>query len=287
MTDLQIFSDQVDKLISLARSRFGINLDRYRRSCINRKVNHRMFRLDCNSLDEYINYLLDHPSEISRLLKAVTIQVTEFFRDPDVFSVISGTVMPELVRNKLSHGSRTIRIWSAGCASGEETYSVTMLFLNSVEFRKDRMDIKVYGTDISRESLDMARRGRYRVERMKSVPRRIKKNFFRKDGKEYRVVQEVKDRVVFSQHDLFTPSPLSGLDLIICRNVLIHFNHQSRREIIERFYRSLTERGMVMLGKSEAVDGETANRFHLINARAKVYRKISHQEIKEEQDDEP
>jgi two-component system CheB/CheR fusion protein len=274
--------DMVGKLICLSRSKYGVKLDRYRRSCISRKVTHRMFRLGCERMEDYIDYFLDHPGEVARLLKAVTIQVTGFFRDMDVFEVLAETVVPELVRAKLSSCCEGIRIWSAGCATGEEAYSVAILFLDYPEVRINKMKVKVMGTDISEESLDVARRGRYEREKLKDVSVRMKNLYFKKDGKTYLVAQRVKNTIRFSAHDLFTESPLSQLDLIICRNVLIHFKQFSRLEIMERFYRSLNEGGILLLGKSEAVGGEALELFDLINPRAKIYRKIPASRYKED-----
>lgn len=274
--------DMVGKLIFLSNSKYGVKLDRYRRSCISRKVAHRMFRLGCDKIEDYLDYFLEHPGEVAKLLNAVTIQVTGFFRDMDVFEVLTEKVVPEIVRSKLLSGGEIIRIWSAGCATGEETYSVAILFLDYPEVRINNIKVNVMGTDISEESLDVARRAIYENERLKDVSVRMKNRYFKKEGEDYVVGQNLKNAIRFSKHDLFTKSHLSQLDLIMCRNVLIHFNRSSRMEIIERFYHSLNEGGILILGKSEAMGEETMELFDLVIPRAKIYRKVSNTSYKEE-----
>ncbi|HUV36038.1 MAG TPA: protein-glutamate O-methyltransferase CheR [Patescibacteria group bacterium] len=263
----------VSDLIWFVQSRCGIDLSRYRPSCIRRRVSHRLSMLGCPSLESYASYLNEHPDEVEELLNVVTIHVTGFFRDRDVYNALTETIFPEIIQKKRSAHDRFIRIWSAGCSTGEETYSSTIALIHLLREQKDDYRVEVYGTDISEESCRTARRGRYAGDRVTGIPRTMLKQYFEIDGSGYRVAPEIKHHVKFAVHDLFSESPFSMLDLIICRNVLIHFEHEVRGHVLANFHRSLSDDGFLVLGKSEAMSGPALGLFELVEPRSKIYRK--------------
>jgi two-component system CheB/CheR fusion protein len=261
------------ELLANLQAKFGKDLSNYRLSCIRRRVSLRMTILKIAGLDEYMSYLAAHPGEIEQLLDTVTIHVTEFFRDPEVFDAIAKSILPEIVSRKLHSPSRTIRVWSAGCSTGEETYSLAMLMRRQLRLVGVDLSLEVYGTDVSREAVATAIEGVYDARKLEGVPEDIRRTCFQAKGTAYRVAPEVRRRVGFSVHDLFSPPPFSMLDLVVCRNVLIHFDQRARDGVLRGFHAALGDSGLLILGKSEAVAGAALDWYELVDPRNKAYRK--------------
>ncbi len=263
------------ELLANLQTKFGKDFSNYRLSCLQRRVALRMSILKLATLDDYMAYLAGDPREIEQLLDTVTIHVTEFFRDAEVFDAVAKNVLPEIVSRKLHSPSRTIRIWSAGCSTGEEAYSLAILVLRHLRGNNVDLALEVYGTDVSKEACAVAREGVYAFRKLESVPADVKRKYFEAKGQEQRVVPDVRRCVKFLVHDLFSPSPFTLLDLVVCRNVLIHFDHAVRNDVLERFHAALGDHGLLILGKSEAVMGSALARYELIDPRNKIYAKSS------------
>jgi two-component system CheB/CheR fusion protein len=267
-------SDIHDLLGSL-REKFGRDLSSYRLSCLQRRLSLRMSTLGIKDIDAYLGYLNENPDEIERLLDTVTIHVTGFFRDQEVYAVLSKELIPEIVARKLASPSKCVRVWSAGCSTGEEAYSLAITFLRYIEAAGIGLTLEVFGTDISREACKIARRGVYSAPKIDSVCPNLKDRFFEPTESGYRVSANVRGVVKFSVHDLFSAPPYSLLDVVVCRNVLIHFDHSARNGVLARFHAALGEDGFLILGKSEAVAGRAAELYELRDPRNKIYRKRS------------
>lgn len=263
----------VSELIWFVQSRCGIDLSRYRPSCIRRRVSHRLSMLGCRDLETYIGYLNEHADEVEELLNVVTIHVTGYFRDRDVYQALTENIFPAIIERKRSARHRFIRVWSAGCSTGEETYSTAIALIHFLGERKNDYKVEIYGTDISEESCRIARRGNYSMDKVSGIPRSLLKRYFEVDNSDYRIVPEIRSHVKFTVHDLFSESPFSMLDLIVCRNVLIHFEHGARGDVIANFHGSLCDDGFLVLGKSEAMSGPALGLFELVEPRSKIYRK--------------
>lgn len=229
--------------------------------------------------DEYMMHLTNTDNEINHLLETVTVHITGFFRDRDVFDTLFSDVFYELLKGKLSRGHRFVRVWSAGCSTGEETYSVAILLLQLI--RDNGLDIKVeiFGTDISEQSCRRARKGIYPAVCIQDVPVRLRKRYFNMEGAACEVAKETKRYVKFRTHDLFSSSPFSMLDLVVCRNVLIHFDTSARNDVLSNFHSSLNDEGILILGKSEALTGVNRELFELVDPRCKIYRKRTTQPL--------
>jgi two-component system, chemotaxis family, CheB/CheR fusion protein len=262
------------ELLANLQTKFGKDFSNYRLSCLQRRVALRMSTLKLATLDDYMIYLTNNPKEIEQLLDTVTIHVTEFFRDAEVFDAVAKDILPAIVSRKLHSPSRTIRVWSAGCSTGEEAYSLAILILRHLRTNGIDLVLEVYGTDVSKEACAVAREGVYAARKVEDIPAEVKRKYFEAKGPEYRVVSDVQRRVKFSVHDLFSPPPFSLLDIVVCRNVLIHFDHAVRNDVLERFYAALGDQGLLILGKSEAVMGSALARYELVDPRNTVYRKI-------------
>lgn len=261
------------ELLANLQAKFGKDLSNYRLSCIRRRVALRMTILKIATLDEYMNHLAAHPGEIEQLLDTITIHVTEFFRDPEVFDAIATSILPEIVSRKLHSPSRTIRVWSAGCSSGEETYSLAITMMRRLRLDAVDLSLEIYGTDVSNEAVTTAIEGVYDARKLAGVPEDIIRTCFQAKGTAYRVAGDVRRRVGFSRHDLFSPPPFSMLDLVVCRNVLIHFDQRARDGVLKGFHAALGNAGLLILGKSEAVAGAALDWYELVDPRNKVYRK--------------
>jgi chemotaxis methyl-accepting protein methylase len=263
------------ELLANLQTKFGKDFSNYRLSCIQRRVALRMSTLKLATLDEYMGYLSGNPKEIEQLLDTVTIHVTEFFRDIEVFDAIAADILPAIVARKLHSPSRTIRIWSAGCSTGEEAYSLAILALRRLRTEHAGLALEVYGTDVSTEACAVARAGVYAARKIEQVPPELRRAYLEESGDAFRVTAGARRCMKFSVHDLFAPSPFSMLDLVVCRNVLIHFDNAVRNDVLDRFHASLGDYGMLILGKSEAVMGTALARYELVDPRNKVYRKIA------------
>ena len=268
----------LSELAWLVKSRCGVDLSRYRATCLNRRVLHRMAMAGCEGMEEYIGRLTTDPGEMGKLMDIVTIHVTGFFRDRDVFRSLERGYVPALIDEKTFAGHGVIRAWSAGCSTGEEAYSMAVMIDRAVSKVSPNTHIEVYGTDVSEDSCRMGRNGVYSEEKMKDVPADIMDGFFEKEGRSWKVTSRLRSLVKFRPHDLFTASPYSHLDLIMCRNVLIHFEHEVRDEALRNFFGSLQDRGLLVLGKSEALSGPLEEMFDLVEPRCKIYRKKSQED---------
>lgn len=272
---MELKTDNLDlnELAWFVNSHYGVNLSLYRSTCIRRRIVHRLNMVGCRSIEDYFLYISQHPGEIDKLMDIVTIHVTGFFRDIDVFATLEKHIFPELISRKEDSDDDSIRIWSAGCSTGEETYSLAILLDHIRERKGSSIPLEVFGTDLSEESYKTARAGIYSSEKIDDVPPHMKSEAFVPEGDGYRISDRIRRIVKFRTHNLFSQPPFSMLDLIVCRNVLIHFEHDARGRISNFFHSSLRDEGLLMLGKSEALSSEDLERFDLIFPRSKIYRK--------------
>jgi len=264
---------QLKDLIEKLRERFGKDFSSFRMSCLERRLALRISILGLDGPDEYLDYLNENPEEIERLLDTVTIHITEFFRDRDVYDALARDILPEIVARRLAAPTKVIRAWSAGCSTGEEAYSIAMTLLRYVETAGIELGVEVFGTDISRQACKAARRGVYAEKKIVHVAPVLKDRYFEPDGAEFRVTKDVRRVVKFAVHDLFAAPPYSLLDVIVCRNVLIHFDHSVRDDVLAKFHAALGDGSILILGKSEAVTGRAGGLFTLVDPRNKIYRK--------------
>ncbi len=262
----------LNHLLMFVKSKTKLDLSRYRESTLKRRVSHRMVVLGCKDIHDYVSYTYKNHGELSFLTDTVTIHVTEFFRDQEVFEYFSRRIISSIARRKAGTEDNIIRIWSAGCSTGEEPYSVAILLGDYL--RNEDVEAEIYGTDISEEACRTADRGIYPPDRLAGIPRRIKERYFEESADGFRICEEIRKRVTFDVHDLFSDPPFADIDVVICRNVLIHFKHGCRQEVMRKFHSVLNDNGLLMLGKSEAVGGRALGMFKLINPAIKIYRKI-------------
>lgn len=251
----------------------GFNLDIYKEKCIKRRIAIRIRASHCASAEEYCELLLREERELDLLLKVLTIHVSQFFRNPPTFAKLREEVLPDLFASR--RDSRPgMRLWSVGCASGEEPYSLAMILRESFAAELARGRVDILATDVDEGILEVARQGVYGEERLVEVPEAMKRCWFKLDGGKYHLQPEIKGMVRFRRADLFDTESFWASDLILCRNVLIYFERPQQEKIINGFAEALRSGGVLVLGKSETLVGETRRRFQTICPVERIYRVI-------------
>jgi two-component system CheB/CheR fusion protein len=258
----------LEDILKLLRKRTKSDYTLYKHATISRRVERRMGIRQISSMDDYLKLLMEDPNEVTQLSKDMLIGVSSFFRDPDVFEELRNEVIVPLVQSRPN--DEPIRAWVAGCASGEEAYTIAMLVLDALTSAGKTCPVKIFATDIEDRALATARTGVYELSMADSVPARLLETFFTKQPQAYKVNKPVRDTVVFSRQNLLSDPPFSKLDLISCRNVLIYLNADAQKKVLSIFGFALNTNGHLLLGKSEGVSG--ADVFELLSKRAHIYK---------------
>lgn len=250
----------------------GFECSQYRERYLKRRFAVRMRRHNIGSYREYMRILDEDKEEYNRLFNDLTVNVTEFFRNPETFRVLERDILPKIIERKKGENKNLIRVWSAGCASGEEAYTIAILFHEVLKDEIENFYIKIIGTDIHEQSIENAKRGEYNKDSLKNVEPRILRKYFESDDV-YRVKDDVKRIVAFGKHDLVNDDNFIMLDLIICRNVVIYFSKELQTRLYQNFYDSLNNEGYLVIGKSEALLGKAAELFEAVNVKERIYKK--------------
>ncbi len=259
----------------LLKSR-GIDISGYSPTFMMRSIRKRMGRSSMPDIGSYVDLLIHDNGETTELIGALSINVTEFFRDDGAFEALSEKIIRPLLRSKRETGG-ILRIWSAGCATGQETYTIAIC-LNE-EMRRanmqDDMIATITGTDISASALAFARKGDYSESQVKKVPIPLLKRYFTRSESSFQINDLLRKRVRFMKEDLMETPKSKFFDAIICRNVLIYFSRLSHDEVIENLHESLRPRGFLMLGRTEALMGRMRGSFEIIDPENRIFVKMS------------
>jgi two-component system, chemotaxis family, CheB/CheR fusion protein len=257
-------------LEKLHRNR-GVDFRSYKRPTILRRLGRRMAANGCKSLDEYSTYVEEHPEEYRQLIGAFLIKVTEFFRDPELFDYLKEEVLPGLIE-EASEEENQLRIWSAGCATGEEAYSLAILVSEALGREAGLFNVRIFATDIDEDAVRFARRGLYPPSALKGLSEeQIGRYFVEEDGS-YQVKKQIRSMIVFGEHDLAQRSPFPHVDLVVSRNVLIYFSNELQRRALQLFAYSLRDGGYLVIGKAES-PSLLADLFTPVDRHNKVYRR--------------
>src|SRR5688500_2782380 len=261
--DLHAFLERV-------RSRTGLDFTAYKRATIVRRLQRRMAAAGAATLPDYRRYMERHPEELQRLVASFLIKVTEFFRDPELFTYLRDRVLPGLVSEAREQGE--LRIWSAGCATGEEAYTLAMLVSDLLGEDAAELPVRIFATDIASDAVEFARRGIYTQAALEGLPPDlIERHFTPVDGA-FEVRKQVRSLVVFGEHDLANRAPFPRIDLVLCRNVLIYFTSELQRRALQLFSYSLRHGGYLALGKAETVS-PLPEFFSVEQPRLKIFRR--------------
>ncbi len=260
------------KIFILLRAQTSHDFSQYKPSTICRRIERRMAVHQIDSTDAYVKYLQQTPLEVEALFHDLLIGVTNFFRDPEAFEALESLVIPKLFEGKPP--GDVIRAWSTGCSTGEEAYSLAILLHEQSEKLKQNYKLQVFASDIDSRAIAVARAGVYPASIAANIsPERLARFFTAEpDGSAYRIHKNIRDLLVFSEHDVIKDPPFSKLDLICCRNLLIYFDSNLQKKLITLFHYALQPRGMLFLGTSETL-GELSNLFTVIDRKSKVYQR--------------
>jgi chemotaxis protein methyltransferase CheR len=242
---------------------FNINLSAYKSNQLHRRINSLMSRVGANSIEEYIELLKKDPAQKQKFLDFITINVSEFFRNPEIFSELRDKLKNELLKN-----STSLKIWSAACSIGAEPYSIAMYLDELSPMGKH----KIIATDIDNTILDRARIGEYVASEIKNIKKEYLGKYFTEKGDKYIISPKVKSIVTFKKHDLILESYDKDFDLIVCRNVVIYFNQDIKDQIYKKFSQSLKKGGLLFVGATESIYNYRDYGFE--KASTFIYRKM-------------
>lgn len=261
----------LDDFLRDVLTRSGIDFANYKQPTIRRRLQRRMLATNMRSLGEYQAYLGTHPDEYQRLIASFLIKVTDFFRDPNLFAHLREHVLPEVIARAQAHGTE-IRLWSAGCATGEEAYSLAIILSEAMGDKLTSIPVRLFATDIDAEAVAFARRGTYPVSAVESVDRDLLARYFTEADGEYTVSKPLRSLIIFGQHDLAQRPPFPNMDLILCRNVMIYFTTELQRRALQLFAFSLRDAGYLVLGKAE-IASPLSDELRLEDPAMRLYRR--------------
>lgn len=261
----------MEKIFNLLRIQTSHDFSKYKKNTIFRRIERRMSIRNIKSMDEYVYYLEQKPTEVEALFHDFLIGVTNFFRNPIAFEALQEIVISQLFIDRKPES--VIRVWVPGCSTGEEAYSIGILLQEQMEKLKQIFKIQIFATDIDKRAIEKARSSIYSPTISTDISQERLERFFIKDSSgNYRVQKSIRDMIVFSEQDVIKDPPLSKLDLLSCRNVLIYMDAELQKKLIPLFHYSLNPSSFLFLGPSETV-GELENIFDTLDRRSKLYRK--------------
>lgn len=263
---------ELQQILTLLRSQTGHDFSRYKRPTVLRRIGRRMQVYHLKTIKDYLDFLRENKEEGTALLQELLISVTSFFRDPASWQALRKQVLPQLFANQKTTGQ--IRAWVAGCATGEEAYSLAMLLLELVDELNEVPAIQILATDIDAAALRFARTGRYPEAIEVDVSKTRLRRFFHKKGLHYQVREEVRELIVFTTHNLLEDPPFSQIDLITCRNLFIYFDWDLQQSACDIFHYSLKQNGFLFLGSAEGIkDGHKL--FEPVSTKHSIFRSVS------------
>jgi two-component system CheB/CheR fusion protein len=263
--------DSFEALLRYMRDSRGFDFTGYKRTTLMRRVHHRMTQVGHENFDEYLDVLQASSEEFSALFNTILINVTAFFRDPDAWEYIGTDVIPRLLAERAP--DNPIRIWSAGCAAGQEAYTLAMLLAETLGAESFRRRVKIYATDIDEEALAEARAASYDAKAVESVPTDLLEKYFEQVNGRYIFHKDLRRAVIFGRNDLVKDAPISRVDLLVCRNTLMYMNPETQRSVLGRLHFALGAQGTLFLGHAEMLLSH-GDRFMPLNLKHRVFRKV-------------
>jgi two-component system CheB/CheR fusion protein len=264
-------------ILELVRQNSTMDFRRYKTTTIIRRIRRRMTVTHCRTMGDYRLLLDKHPEEIGELAKAFLINVTQFFRDFEAFEYLKKEILPVLIKQGAPK-NKILRFWSAGCATGEEPYSLAMYMTDLLGAQLPEWSIKIFATDVDEAAIEFARRGLFTEAHLQNVPPDYRERFFEQVDQGYRISKTLRQMVIFGHQDLSKSAPFPRIDLVLCRNVLIYFTPQLQESVFNQFSFSINPNGYLFLGKAETVR-LNLNHFEQINKQWKIYRRSGKNEI--------
>lgn len=260
--------DVMSRIFGELRKRSMVDFSQYKKNTIIRRMERRMAISNSPDAGEYFKYMQRNPEEADILFRELLIGVTSFFRDPDIMDELMEVHLPDLIR---SSEHKELRFWTAGCSTGEEAYTLAIMAKEAMEKLGVSRDIKIFATDIDKEAIQKAGVGEYPESIAADLNvKLLSKYFYKREGR-YQIVRNIREMVVFAQHNLIKDPPFTNIDLISCRNLLIYLQPVLQKKVMDMFGFSLNEKGLLVLGSSESV-GDRTDRFEPVNPQKKIFR---------------
>lgn len=250
----------------------GIDFRNYHQEILKRRLAMRIRANNLKSYSDYMNFLFANPEEYDRLFETLCINVSEFFRDGDIWITIK-YLFENLIRLKKQNNDKSLKIWSAGCASGEEAHSIAIVLSELLKDNLNNFNLEICGTDIDKKCLLDAEKGEYPKDSIKNLDPKIIHKYFLSAGKNFKLKDEIRTMVKFKYLDLTSSELIDNTDVLFCRNVFIYFNHQLQVEMIEKFHRALKSGGYIVMGKVETILRDSKALFEEADVAANIYRK--------------
>ena len=261
--------DEFAAITQLLRERRQFDLAQYKDRCIRRRIAKRLRSCKVADVASYLKRLEMDRDELDTLLATISIHVSQFFRNPDTYRILEQKILPDLCRRARAAGRTELTLWSAGCASGEESYSLALL-VDDMNARD--LKINILATDVSEPILDAARCGTFEALRLKEVPPEVLNKYFHGENGHYQVIERIRNQVEFRQHNIMTASNYPPADLILCRNVMIYFDESLRERLVDNFASLLKPGGYLLVGSSESIFGKNKA---LQNVGPSIYQKCA------------
>ncbi|WP_224984269.1 chemotaxis protein CheB [Geomonas agri] len=264
------YHGEYQQIFALLKSQYSIDFSKYKPPTITRRIQRRMEFCHLGESTAYAALLARDPEELDALYRDLLIGVTEFFRDPKAFKVLEDIVIPEILRGRKEHDE--VRIWSAGCATGEEAYTLAILFTEKARELGFAGKITIFATDAHRKSIETASHGKYEPQRLRNMSKERLLHFCHHEGGHYYMSPALRKMIVFATHNLISDPPFTRMDLICCRNLLIYLEPATQEKVLALFSFALRSKGFLFLGSSEGI-GKRAGEFETLDSPSKMYRK--------------
>jgi two-component system, chemotaxis family, CheB/CheR fusion protein len=261
----------LEVLLDYLRRNRGFDFTGYKRTSLHRRIDKRIQDVGVDGYLGYLDHLEVDPEEFTQLFNTILLNVTSFFRDPPAWDYLAAEVLPRILADKGEDGP--VRIWSAGCASGEEAYTLAMVTAEVMGADAVRDRVKIYATDLDEEALSQARQARYTAKRVEGVPPELLERYFEHNGDNYTFSKELRRSVIFGPHNLIKDAPIPRIDLLVCRNTLMYLNAETQSQVLARFSFALREGGYLMLGKAEMLLAHS-DLFASVDLKRRVFRKV-------------
>jgi two-component system, chemotaxis family, CheB/CheR fusion protein len=273
-------SAEFETLLQFLKHNRSFDFTGYKRSTLERRITKRMELVGVRDYTQYIDYLEVQPDEFVELFNTILINVTSFFRDAHAWESLRTEALPGILAARPL--DEPIRVWSAGCASGQEAYTIAIMLAEALGIEDFCRRVKIYGTDVDEEALSQARSAVYSENDVQEMPEGLRERYFEISEGRATLRSDVRRCVVFGRHDLVQDAPISRLDLLVCRNVLMYFNADAQQHIASRFHFGLQDTGVLFLGKAEMMITR-GNLFEPVNLRSRIFRKAVNADVRDRQ----
>lgn len=269
--------NELDDIFKMISEKYGLDLSKYRKSTLNRRISAQMQKLNYKSIEKYIHFLERNEQQVESLYQDILIGITSFFRRPEAFKVLESKL--EAVFKKIPVGGQ-LKVWIAACSTGEEVYTLAMLLSEYIESYDLDVKVKIFATDINGKSLEFAAQGIYTEDAIETISNDLKSKYFIREHGKYKAVPSLRKMVLFSKHDLTSSAPFRNIHILLCRNMLIYLQSKWQKDVLSYFLYSLKIDGLLMLGNSESLCGFDRY-FAVVSTREKVYIKKQHVNLPE------